>query len=313
MPDRQEIEKHRSPKNLVTPDVPYRFLHEQEPDKDGHLRKVNTIFLTSKECSFRCVMCDLWKNTLDGPTPLGAILKQLDYALARLPDAEVIKLYNSGNFFDPGATPPSDYPGIIDRLRPFRRVIVENHPLLCGDSCIDFAGKLSGTLEIAMGLETLHPEVLPKLNKQLTPENFTKATALLKEHGIDVRAFVLLHPPFLTSSRENLEWTHKTIQFAFESGADCCTIIPTRSGNGIMELLHNQGHYKPATLDTLEEVFDQALTLHKGRVFADTWDLSLLSQCAGCYEARKIRLETMNTSQKTLPRVTCNFNSGHAK
>jgi len=66
---------------------------------------VATIFLTNRECPWRCVMCDLWKNTLIDSVPLGAIPSQIDYALARLPAARQIKLYNSGSFFDTQAIP----------------------------------------------------------------------------------------------------------------------------------------------------------------------------------------------------------------
>ena len=31
------------------------------------------VFLTNRECPFRCVMCDLWMNTLDETVPRGAI------------------------------------------------------------------------------------------------------------------------------------------------------------------------------------------------------------------------------------------------
>jgi len=173
-------------------------------------------------------MCDLWKNTLNGPTPSGAIIKQIDYALARLPEDEVIKLYNNGNFFDKKAIPASNYPGIIELLRPYSRVIMENHPKICDEPCLEFNDKLSGTLEIAMELETIHPDVLPKLNKQMTAEDFKKAAKFLRSNRIDVRAFILLNPPYLTDKAENLQWVHKTIKFAFDCGVQCCSIIPTR-------------------------------------------------------------------------------------
>ena len=161
MHDNREIERLRPQRNLLNPDIPYHFLHEQEPGPAGALQNVNTVFLTSKECGFKCLMCDLWKNTLTGRTPAGAILNQIDYALLRLPKADVIKLYNSGNFFDQKAVPPEDYPGIIERLKSYSRVIVENHPKLCNDACVAFSKQLDGQLEVAMGLETIHPEVLP--------------------------------------------------------------------------------------------------------------------------------------------------------
>src|SRR3569623_2194531 len=128
MPDIDDIETLRPPRNNVNPEIPYHILQEEEPGENGNLQKVNTIFLTGKECAFQCLMCDLWKNTFTYSTPPGAILKQIDYALSRLPDADVIKLYNSSNIFDTKAIPSSDYSGIIDRVRHFKKVVVENHP-----------------------------------------------------------------------------------------------------------------------------------------------------------------------------------------
>jgi len=306
MHDNREIEKLRSQKNFLNPDIPYHFLHEQEPGPGGDLQRVNTIFLSSKECSFKCLMCDLWKNTLNEPAHPGAVLKQIDYALARLPAADVIKLYNNGNFFDKKAIPPADYPGIIERLRPYSRVIVENHPKLCDEACLQFNDRLNGALEIGMGLETIHPDVLPKLNKQMTAGDFSRATKFLRSNNIDVRAFILLNPPYLTNKAENIRWVHKTVQFAFDCGVQSCSIIPTRPGNGVMELLYEQGHYMPPSLETLEEVFENALRLNAGRVFADVWDIAFLSHCPDCFEARKRRLEAMNSDQKFYPRITCN-------
>lgn len=305
MHDNQEIERLRPARNTLNPDIPYHFMHETEPDAKGVLQTVNTVFLTGKECGFKCLMCDLWKNTLLQPTPEGAVLKQIDYALSRLPDAGIIKLYNSSNFFDVKAVPPCDYDGITDRLQSYASVIVENHPKLCGVHCLEFNDKLKGTLEIAMGLETIDPRILPRLNKQLTPADFRNATAFLRRNNIDVRAFILLNPPYLTDPRENIDWAIRSIQFAFDCGAQCCSIIATRPGNGIMEMLQQQGHYIPPTLDALEEVFEKALALKQGRVFVDTWEIGFISKCPRCFTARKARLESMNLSQQISPHVNC--------
>lgn len=323
-PGNREIEALRPARNQVDADLPYHFLHEQEPGPAG-LETVNTIFLTGKECSFKCLMCDLWKNTLPEPTPPGAIVRQLDYALSRLPAARSIKLYNNGNFFDPKAVPLSDHAAILGRVEYYDRVIVENHPLLVGDACLRFRDGLTGTLEVAMGLETIHPFALPALNKQLTPDDFRRATGFLRSNGIRVRAFVLLNPPYLTNpavgspgsraqavAHEGIRWALETVRFAFESGVECCSIIATRPGNGIMETLLAAGQYIPPTLAALEEVFAEALVLARGRlVFVDTWDIGFLSACSHCFEARKTRLEKMNLLQTNLEPIICSCHSEH--
>lgn len=303
--DSRAIAELRPPKNRLNPFVPYHFLHEREPGLQSGTETVNTIFLTSKECAFKCLMCDLWKNTLDGPVPAGAIVQQIDHALERLPEADVIKLYNNGNFFDPKAISPVDYPAISKRLAGYKRVVVENHPKLCNQHCIEFNSLLNGKLEIAMGLETIHPVALPKLNKQITPEDFKEATAFLKQHNIDVRAFALLSPPYIPGDNENISWALKTIRFAFESGAVRCAVIPVRPGDGIMELLQKSKDYTPPSLAMLEEVFEKALLMQQGQVFADTWDIGFLSKCPHCFEERKKRLETMNLSQRVEDRISC--------
>ncbi|MDE3214310.1 MAG: radical SAM protein [Bacteroidota bacterium] len=305
MPDLREIRSLRPARNRVDPLRPYHFLHEQEIDPYGQLKKVNTLFLTGRECAFTCLMCDLWKNTLTESSPPGSVLTQMDYALSRLPQAEVIKLYNSSNFFDPRAVPPGDYPGIIDRARSYERIIVENHPRLSGPSCVEFSKLCPGKLEIAMGLESIHPEVLPRLNKQLTQEDFKRAATYLLENGIELRTFILLNPPYLTDAEENREWTLKAVEFAFDCGVSCCSIIATRPGNGIMELLQKKGAYLPPTLDLLESVFEQSLALHGGRVLVDTWDLGFMADCPRCTPQRIDRLNQMNLTQKFQARISC--------
>lgn len=295
----------RSSKNKLDPFVPYHFLHEQEPGMYGSIETVNTIFLTSKECAFKCLMCDLWKNTLEGPVPPGAIAKQIDYALERLPGADVIKLYNNGNFFDTKAIPSGEYPAIATRLAGYKRIIVENHPNLCNQYCLEFNKLLEGKLEIAMGLESIHPDVLPRLNKQLTPEDFKRAAIFLKEHHIDARAFVLLNPPYLTDAVESILWTIKTVEFAFDCGVKRCAVIPVRPGNGVMEVLWKSQFYTPPSLAMLEEVFEKGLSLQRGQIFVDTWDIGFLSRCPLCFDSRKKRLESMNLSQKIEPAIHC--------
>ena len=309
--DSRTITQLRSKKNKVDPYIPYHFLHEEEPGLSGNIETINTIFLTSKECAFKCLMCDLWKNTLDEPAPPGAIVKQINYALERLPKADAIKLYNNGNFFDTKAISPKEYPAIINRVANYKRVIVENHPKLCNKYCIEFNEMLDGKLEVAMGLETIHPDVLPRLNKQLTPEDFKKATNFLNKHDIDVRAFILLNAPYITNPKESISWTLQSIQFAFECGVVRCSVIPVRPGNGVMDILWKENYYTPPTLAMLEEVSEKALLLNRAQVFVDTWDIGFLSGCSTCFDARKNRLEKMNLTQKILPTINCGCHTNY--
>jgi radical SAM enzyme (TIGR01210 family) len=299
------VMSRRGPRNPVDPKRPYHFLLEQERTESGEVVPMATIFLTNRECPWRCVMCDLWKNTLTHSIAPGDIPAQIEFALAQVgrgvpAEPRQVKLYNNGSFFDSAAIPTSDYPAIAGLLTEFERVIVECHPALVGPRVLPFQQMLRGELEIAMGLETVHPHVLPRLNKRMTLEMFSDAAEFLREHRIGLRAFVLLKPSFL-DEEEGLIWAQRSVEFAFECGATAVSIIPVRSGNGALEALD----FSPPRLESLEVAFAAGIALRRGRVLADLWDLQLFSDCDVCFEPRRQRLERMNLSQQIEPPIEC--------
>jgi radical SAM enzyme (TIGR01210 family) len=287
----------RPPRHAVSADRPYAFLVESEATGQGGVADVATIFLTNRECPFRCLMCDLWKNTLETSVAPGQIPEQIRWALGQLPPARRLKLYNAGNFFDAQAIPLRDYAAIAQLAAPFQRVIVECHPRLVGRRTWEFRDLLTGRLEVALGLETVHPEVLPRLNKQMTLDDFAGAVGRLRAHDVAVRAFILVRPPFLTDA-EGLEWARRSLDFAFSLGVECCSLIPTRAGNGAMEELARLGHFGPPSLDTLEQALAYGLSLGAGRVFLDLWDIGNVSPGAPNRADRIVRLAQANLSQR---------------
>lgn len=308
--DRWILER-RPPRNPLDPRRAYAALVEDEIAASGEVVPVAAIFLTNRECPWRCLMCDLWKNTLAEPVPPGAIASQIRAALAELPPARHVKLYNAGSFFDPGAIPPGDLPQIAELLRPFELVIVESHPALVGEACLRLRDLLDGELEVAMGLETVHPEVLERLNKRMTVEQFDAAAALLPGAGIALRAFVLAGLPFLDEA-EGLVWTQRSIAHAFDSGASAVALIPTRAGNGALEALSAAGAFSEPRLSVLEDALDFGLSLRRGRVFADLWDLERFCRCEPCFPQRASRLAEANLRQRVLHRVHCPACAGAA-
>ena len=249
-------------------------------------------------------MCDLWRNTLTEKVPAGAIPQQIDYALAQLPAARQIKLYNSGSFFDRNAIPVEDYPAIADRANQFDRTIVESHPSLINETCLQFRDLLTNQLEVAMGLETAHPEILERLNKRITLDQFSESSQYLRSNGIDLRVFILVQPPFM-KAHETLHWTEQSLDFAFDCGATVVTLIPTRAGNGAMETLAQIGEFFPPKLNIVESAASYGLNLNRGRVFVDLWDLHLAPPKCSCYPLRIERLHEMNLRQSVPDVIHC--------
>ncbi|GGA63078.1 radical SAM protein [Edaphobacter acidisoli] len=303
----QWIIAQRPDRNHLDPLRPYAFLVEDERSAENEIVPVATIFLTNRECPFRCVMCDLWKNTLTTTVPTGAIPAQIQYALSQLPPSRQIKLYNAGSFFDPQAIPPEDYAAIATQTVHFERVIVECHPSLANQRCLQFKSNLTGKLEVAMGLETAHPEVLTQLNKRMTLDQFKRAADFLQQNEIALRVFILVQPPFMREE-ESLEWAARSLDFAFNSGATAATLIPTRAGNGAMEHLQIIGQFSPPKLSTLEAAANYGLTLNRGRVFTDLWDAK--PTCPHCGPQRIERLHQMNLHQTILAPIECSTCEG---
>jgi radical SAM enzyme (TIGR01210 family) len=314
-----EILALRGPKATLDQDRAYASAWEQEPDAAGILVPTAVVFLTNRECPFRCVMCDLWVNTLDVTVRTGAIATQIRTALADLPAARQIKLYNAGSFFDPHAIPPEDDEDIAACVRGFDRVIVEAHPAFlrgaAGERCVRFRdllmagpqshslgeGGLQTRLEVAIGLETAHPATLARLNKRMTVETFRDAAGFLARHDIALRVFILLNPPFLRGDAA-IEWACRSIDVAVECGATACSVILTRGGNGAMEALGRD--VERPRLPALEAVVEYGLSLRGPRIFADLWDVARFFDC-DCSPRRAERLMAMNRRQRVAERVMC--------
>ncbi len=297
--------QHRPAKNPLDPHRAYASMWEEERDSEGALASTAVVFLTNKECPFRCVMCDLWLNTLDESVPHGAIAAQIRAALASLPPARQVKLYNAGSFFDPAAILPEDDEEIAGAIRGFDRVIVESHPaFLAGayqERCVRFRDLIPGRLEVAIGLETAHPEVLARLNKKMTLDAFERAAAFLRDRDIALRVFILLSPPFMPQE-EAVEWARRSLDFAAGCDATASTVIPTRGGNGAMEAIGDE--FRPPSLRMLEAAVEYGVSLGGMRVFADLWNVERFFDCR-CSADRAARLAAMNREQRVPPRVTC--------
>jgi len=302
----RRIRSLRPPKPYVDPYVAHGTALDEERRPDGRLERALTVFLAGAECPFTCAFCDLWRYTIDGPTPPGALPAQLERVLADVaePMPDRLKLYTASNFFDRRAVPSQDLAALARLAAPFAAVTVESHASTIGRGAASFARQLGGRLEVAMGLETVHPVAAAQLNKRLELERFDRAAETLVADGIDVRAFVLLGVPYVDAA-ESVEWTVRTVEYAAARGATVVSIIPVRGGNGEMERLQALGAFTPPTLAQLEDALDGCAQVAGTVVMADLWDVQTLATCEQCRPARTERLRRMNVGGHPEQRITC--------
>jgi radical SAM enzyme (TIGR01210 family) len=253
-------------KNKLDEQKAYGVFSEPELTRSGVVEDHNIVLTTNKECPFKCTMCDLWQNTLDYRVENGVITKQVRDGLGKLPTAKHLKIYNAGNFFDRQSIPTQDTFEIADMICEYETLIVESHPKLIGSPCFEFAEYLEPQLEVAMGLETVNEEALLQLEKNMTLDDFKKATESMLSRDIFVRAFILLQTPW-QNEEEGMYWAKESIDFAQSIGVECLTIIPLRP-NPRLAL----PAFMPSSKEALEEVVAYGQAKKNGRVFGDTWD-----------------------------------------
>ena len=288
---------------------PYACFVEPERSASGHVEAVATVFVTNRECPYRCLVCDLWKHTTGERAPAATAAEQLAWALARLPHAPHVKLYNSGSFFDARAIKRSEWPRIAALVEGRETLIVECHPRLVDQRCAEFAAQIAPVrLEVAMGLETVDPILLPQLKPHMTLDDFERATRFLSDCGVKVRAFILLGPPGHRGD-EAVHWAERSVDYALSIGVECCVLIPVRPGNGIVDELEREGVYARPSLAELHAALAHGLASAarsgSGRVFADLWDLDAFTVCTRCAAERTASLQRMNLTQQPAAPPDC--------
>jgi len=310
----------RGARAVLDPGRPYSSFVEPEPVAGGAVEDVASIFVRGVECPFRCLVCDLWKHTLERGEDVPSVAGQVERALQELPDVPHVKIYNAGSFFDSQAVTRADRARIAQLVQGRERLIVECHPRLVDRRCAEFAASIAPVkLEVAMGLETVDPLVLSRLNKGMELSDFDHAARLLLDSGIALRAFILLGPPGHFAA-ESVDWATRSVDHALSVGASYAVVIPVRPGNGILDQLERRGAFVRPTLAELERTLVQGLELRgrspRGRgggcVLADLWDIEELFDCPDCGSRRAEILRQMNLTQRPAAAVECHCQDSSA-
>ena len=146
----------------------------------------------------------------------------------------------------------------------------------------------------------------------MTVDDFDKAAQMLIDNQIAVRTFLLLKPPGL-DEESGIDWAFRSIKHAVEIGVHCISLIPTRSGNGLMEQLEASGEFSLPRIQSMERILEQGLEYVKTtspmtRVFMDVWDAACFFVCEECGPARINRIQRMNLTQRIEPTIECHCN-----
>ncbi len=226
---------------------------------DGDIVDCLTIILRSKGCRWRrCLMCGYKRDTSPN---VGAreLEEQFRFALEKLGDAKMVKIFTSGSFLDPEEIPEEFRRFVYDSLEgKIERLVVESRPEFVSEEVAEELSSLGFEVEVGIGLETADDFVREHcINKGFKFEDFEKASKILRSHGVRVKAYLLLKPPFL-SEREAVEDVLKSMD-AVKGLADVVSVNPTNvQKNTYVEMLWRRGLFRPPWLWSAVEVLRKA-------------------------------------------------------
>ena len=276
---------------------------EREMLDTGRCVRVGTIILNNRECPYRCVFCGLWQDTIDDTPRPDAVAHQVEQALATFGAIDAVKLYNAGSFFDEDAIPPGDRDRIAALCQPIERIIVESRPELIDERAVRFARALNGTLEIAVGLEIADDQILALMNKRMTLGSVRRAGRFMTDHGIALRTFIIVQPPFVSPERA-VSAACASAHFAHTCGAQTVTLIRAHATPGAMQWLSDEGFWAPPDPWAVYDAARMLIADSPALTLVDRWSLDREPSCSACAPALDAAFDALNT-QQDLPTVTC--------
>lgn len=247
---------HRGRLRLTRDLVYYNNVHEYP---DG--THVSTWFQT-RGCTWDlrsggCTMCNYARGIdLRADEMLAAVRK----AFSEVSDLDVEShfVYSAGSTFDPVEVPPPVRKGIWAALHRSgaRKAKTQARPEHVTRELVrEFVEGVPGKeLAVHLGLESSCAWAGRFcINRGGHPNDFARASRLLHERGVKVRANVTLGHAFLIE-RETVEDACRSTVWAFENGADEVSFLPVHvKPNTLLAELYSMGLYRPVSLWSLVE------------------------------------------------------------
>jgi len=283
--------------------APAAWRRQIEIFPDSIPRPIGTLFAVNGACPLACIYCGLYREMTDRPATGGEIASQIEAARRAMPDVTGLKIYNASSLFEPASIRQTDddMAAIAASLEGLDFVVVEARAENASRAR-QLAARISGRLEVAIGLEVADDRILALLNKPTTVARFRHAAEALAQAGISLRSFVLVGPPFVPAARIR-PLALKTFSFARDCGSRVVSFLPVRASHAPMRRLAGRGFFSPPPLSAFFDVV--AASVDRGPVvLAETDGLAELPACPNCRGAIGESLRSLN-ELGVLPPVSC--------
>lgn len=240
--------------------------------------KAMTLILRTRGCTWdyqhSCTMCGYFTDVLPKKLTAAQLIQQWDRAEAQYAGERLLKVYTGGNFLDAAEVFPDAQREILTRAAArFGRIAVETRPEYITPERIgpllDITRAQGARLQFAIGLESSSDVVCREaINKGYGFREFVQGAETARRLGAEVKAYLLLKPPFLTED-ETVEDMVTSIRDAGPY-SDVISVNPTNvQKHTLVDRLHRHREYRPPWLWSVLEVLRRGRPLFQGILKSD--------------------------------------------
>jgi len=237
-----------------------------------------------------CSMCGYFNDTVPEGVSNEMLREQWKKIRPLLKGKRYAKIYTSGSFIDPTEVPLDFADEVMSDMKDMgiEKVLIESLPEFVNPK--NFSYTNAPKLEIAIGLESSNPLVLDKcVNKRLRWPHFLKVCKSARDNGAEVKAYILLKPPYL-NEKDAIE---DAVQSAIDAAphVDKISINPVNvQKNTVVEKLWMRNEWTAPWLWSVVEVLERCKDLPV-RVYSDPTGGGTRRGTHNCYNCNKKILE----------------------
>ncbi len=241
----------------------------EEEVLDGHEVEAWVLILRTKGCYWArrsgCSMCGYVNDTFTD-VKHEDLMHQWEAALHHYRGQPMIKIYNSGNFFDASEIPLKARRRILEDVgQRAEKLVVENLPQMVKKEWVEEAVSLVPRFEVAIGLETASDEIRDRcISKDFHFDWYVRACRTAHAAGATVKTYLLMKPPFLTEAAAIEDMVDSARRV--EELTDVLSINPMNiQRDTVVDRLFHTHEYRPPWLWSVVEVL-KALRGYRHRI-----------------------------------------------
>lgn len=270
-------------KELKNKYTPKKISHKEpvscwsEPDRfNDQIIKAFVIILRTRGCSWSassgCTMCGYFNDSSLKEISDEDLIAQYHSAMKKYNDEPVVKIFNSGSFFDEDEVSTTVRDTIFkDLSSKTQKIAVESRPEYITKSSLNAVSDFFSEtlLEIGIGLETADDAIRNEsINKGFTFADYKQSAKLLHSYHHLIKTYVLQKPPFLTE-KDSIDDCVSTIK-KVKDITDTISINPTNIQKfTLVEYLWRRKQYRPPWLWSVIDVITKASAITSKRLQCD--------------------------------------------